>query len=158
METKKKKRSFKKTMKRALRKVIEFFVNCKNKFMSLPSKMRYVIYVWAAVLLVILILIIGSSLSTKKLNKYHTFEQALTAASKDYVVKNSITPNVGKKLRVDLDMLIDSKYIKAEDVTDKTCRGYSIVYYNEDTKDYVINSYLNCKHYTTKDFAFDYEQ
>ena len=158
METKKKKRTFKRTVKRALRKTIQFFVNLKNKFMSLPAKLRYIIYVWVAVLFVIIVLIIGSNASTKKLDKYHAFEQALTNASKEYVTKNSITPNVGKKLKLDLDMLKDSKYIKSEDITDNTCRGYSIVYYNEETSEYVINSYLNCKHYTTKDFAFDYDQ
>ena len=158
MEAKKKKNSFKRVLKRTLRKTVEFFVNLKNKFMSLPKKARYIIYVWVAVLVVILVLIIGSNASSKKLDEYHAIEQTLTEASKSYVTKNGITPNVGKKLRVDLDMLKDSKYIKDEDITDKTCIGYSVVYYNEETSEYVINSYINCKHYTTKNYAFDYEQ
>ena len=52
----------------------------------------------------------------------------------------------------------DYHYLNSDYVTDKTCRGYGLVYYDEEDSDYVVNSYINCKHYTTKNFAMDFEQ
>ena len=154
---KKKKNSFKRTCKRTIRKIVKFFINLKDKFMALPDRTRYIVYIWAIVLVILLVLIGGSNASAKKVDKYHTMEETLKNATLTYVSTNQIFPNVGKKLKVDLDMLRDFKYIDKEEV-DETCKGYSIVYYDEETGKYTINPYLNCKHYTTKDFALDYEQ
>jgi len=161
-EKKKKKMTFGKKLKRSLKRIIrgivKFCINAKNKFMSLPKKLRYIIYVWAVVLLVVLILIIGSNRTSKSLDKYHEMEKQLKEAAYSYVYNNEFYPNVGKKMRIDMDLLIDQNYLNSDYVTDKTCRGYGLVYYDEEDSDYVVNSYINCKHYTTKNFAMDFEQ
>ena len=74
MKQQKKKKSFgkviKKIFKKIIRNIVNLFVNLKNKFMSLPSKIRYVIYVWLGILIVILILVIGSNTTNNKIEEF----------------------------------------------------------------------------------------
>ncbi len=162
METKKKKITFgkkvKRTFKKAIRGIVKFFVNLKDKFMSLSKTVRYIIGVWFIVLLVIIVLVVGSNKTAKNLDSYHEIEKKLSDAALTYVLKNDLYPNIGKKLKIDMNLLLDEKYLDSSYVTDKTCIGYSIVFYDEEEEDYDINSYINCKHYTTKNFAEDFEQ
>ncbi len=151
-------RRTKRTFKKLIRGIVKFFIMLKDKFMSLPKKLRYIICVWVIVLVVLFIMIVGSKKTADNLVSYHEMENMLSEATLSYVTKQELYPNVGKKLRVDMNLLIDENYLSEAYVTDKTCIGYSIVYYNEEKGEYKIDPYINCKHYTTKNFAEDFEQ
>lgn len=148
----------KRNFKKIIRNIVKFFIMIKDKFMSLPQKLRYIIYVWVIVLIVIVIMIVGSKKTANNLSSYYEMENMINEATLSYVTKKELYPNVGKKLRVDMNLLIDENYLSETYITDKSCIGYSVVYYNEEESEYKIDSYINCKHYTTKNFAEDFEQ
>ena len=79
-------------------------------------------------------------------------EQALTNAALTYVEEQEIVNTPGKKLKIEMNQLIDFNYVMDSEITDKTCKGFTIVYYNETEDRNVANSYINCKHYTTEDY------
>jgi hypothetical protein len=159
---KRKKMPFKKKVKRTFKKIIRAIVllatNLYERFMSLSKTVRYIIGVWALVFVVIIVLIIGSNRTAAKMAKYHEFEADLGEAAYSYVNELGIYPNKDKKMILDLDMLLDNNYMSKDYVFDDTCRGFSAVYYDVENKDYVVDSYLNCKHYTTKGFADEYNK
>ena len=49
-----------------------------------------------------------------------------------------------------------SNDLTEEDIAHKSCDGFSIVYYDDEQDEYVIDSYLNCKKYTSKNY-WDYK-
>ena len=44
----------------------------------------------------------------------------------------------------------------AKELTDKSCSGFSLVYYDDVSEKYVTNSYINCSKYTTDGYS-DYK-
>lgn len=128
----------------------------KDKFMELPKKIRMIVYVWGAVLVVLLLFILATSSSKKFYNKYSTFEDNLSAATLRYVMDKKIYATIDKKITVDLAVLKEEKYLSTIAIDDNTCDGFSVVYYDDDKSEYVIDSYLNCKRYTSK-YYWDYK-
>ncbi len=128
------------------------FVKAKDKFMSLSKKVKIVIGLWLVLLIVLLVLVLGSNSNKKKLDEYAKMEQNLTNATLNYMKNSELYPNSSNKLKVDLTMLREQKIISDDVVPDKTCRGYSLVYYMEEEEKYSVESFLNCKNYTTKDY------
>jgi len=137
--------------------ISNFFKKLWKKFMKLPKYIRLIVYVWLIVLLIILILIYSSHKNSLYNNKYEQFENEITEATKSYLEDNNIYPSIDKKLKLDINFLIDDGELYEDTITDKTCLGFSISYYNDQTEDYVIDSYLNCKHYTTNGYL-DYTE
>ena len=43
-----------------------------------------------------------------------------------------------------------------DDIKENKCEGFSVSYYDDKKEDYVINSYINCKKYTTRGYS-DYK-
>lgn len=153
-----KRKSFKRVLKDILRAIVSYLISLRDNFMKLSKTTRRIIYVWLIVAVVVLLLALFANLNAKKIESHQLMEQKLEVATKQYVTKMEFYPNVNKKLKVDMDMLVAEKYLTDEDITDKTCKGYSVVYYDEVEEKYHIESYINCKHYTTKDFSLNYEQ
>jgi len=153
-----KRKSFKKILRDIFKGIGNYLKSLKDNFMKLSLTTRRIIYVWFAIAVIILLLVFFVNLNSKKIDNHHDMEQKLQEATEQYVTRNKLYPNVNKKLKVDLDMLKAEKYLVDSDISDKTCKGYSIVYYEETEEKYVIESYINCKHYTTKDFSLNYEQ
>ena len=154
----KKRKSFGRIMKNCLRKIVNYLASLRDNFMKLSATTRKIIYVWLVIAVLVLLLAFFANINAKKINNHKYMEERLTEARKQYVEKVQLYPNVEKKLKLDMDMLKGEKYLTNDDILDKTCKGYSITYYNEDTEKYVIEPYINCKHYTTKDYAINYEQ
>jgi hypothetical protein len=67
-----------------------------------------------------------------------------------------IYATIDKKITVDLAVLKEEKYLSTTAIDDDTCDGFSVVYYDDDKSEYVIDSYLNCKRYTSKNY-WDYK-
>lgn len=129
----------------------------------MPKKTKMIIGVWSIVVLLILIVIIVGSANNKFLGKYKDLETKINASALDYVKENKIYPLETNKLKLDFNVLIDEGYLGKNTISDKTCRGFAIVYVDGDvdandeakTK-YNINSYLHCDKYTTKGYS-DYK-
>lgn len=157
-----------------LKKVKRFFVRLWKKicsavkdlchrFMSLPKKVRLIIYVWIVVILLIVIIIAASSANNKFLNQYKDYEELVNQAALSYVKENKIYPMETNKLFLDINALIDSGLLNKNSIEDKTCTGFAVIYTKDNVTDdydtnveYVVHSYLNCDHYTTKGYG-DYK-
>lgn len=161
MEKKVKKKKFtlkkiKKIISNVFKKIAESIKKIGEQFMSLPSHIRKITYVWTIVILLLLILAVASNKNTEYIESHAKMEEEMSISALDYVKSNDIIPGEDNKLRLDLNVLKDFNYIYDDVLTDKTCEGFSLVYYSESAKDYVISSYINCKNYTTKGYS-DYK-
>ena len=146
-------KKFKRNFKKFCIGIKNFFVRCYQNFMKLSKTVRIIIGVWVAVLLVILILVIASNANNKKLKEYAEIEQKLNDAAILYVENSGLNkPTVSTKLKLDAQGLIDMGYVDKSLFEGKLCKGYSIIYYDENGENPVVGSYLNCKNYTTKDY------
>lgn len=161
MEKVKKKKKFtlkkvKKAVQSLWKRVANAIKSVYKQFMSLPSHIRKIIYVWTIIIIVILLLALLSTNNTEHLNKYANIEMEMNKSAIDYVETNDIIPNEENKLKLDLNVLKDFNYIYDDVITDPTCEGFSVVYYNETEEAYIAKSYINCKKYTTKGYS-DYK-
>ena len=130
-----------------------FFKKCYENFMKLSKTVRIIIGVWVAVILVILILVVASNANNKKIKEYGEIEKMLNEAAIRYVEYSDINkPTVSTKLRLDAQGLIDLGYVDKDVFENKLCKGYSIIYYNENGENPVVESFINCKGYTSKDY------
>ena len=130
----------------------EFFKNLYNKFMSLKKHVRYIVYVWAGVFLLIIILIIISVSNNRFKADYVQIENKINDAALRYVKDNNLYPLRANKLEVSLDMLKDFGYIRESEIEDSSCCGYAKVYYDTDTDSYTSTPYINCKKYTSEGY------
>lgn len=161
------KESIKKGFKKFLYKTKKMFVKLwnnikkvaiqlKDKFMELPKKIRMIIYVWAIVLLILIIFIAVTSGAKKFYAKYSTYENNISEAALKYIKDKNIYTTADRKIVVDLAILKEEKYVSSLQIDDDTCDGISVVYYDDQKDEYVIDSYLNCKRYTSK-YYWDYK-
>ena len=127
-----------------------FFVNIYNNFMKIKPIWRKIIILWICILLFIIILILLCSGNNKVNYNHKKMEDAMSAAALDYTETNELYGTVDKKVKVSLEEMIDQEYLYDEDITDKSCTGYSLVYTENDET--FVDSYLLCKGYTTSGF------
>lgn len=158
-KAKRKKISFKKVKKafaNLMNKIVKKVKELWNKFMTLPNKVRYIVYVWAIVFLIVIILIVASRNNNEFLKDYQNLESAMNTGALDYVNSHSLYPVKDNKLKLDLEFLKEDNYVYEEDINDKSCVGFSLVHYDDKEEKYVINSYINCDKYTTEGYS-DYK-
>ncbi len=162
MATVKKKPSVWKKIKRTFKKIglsiMEFFENQYKKFMSLKDYVRYIIYVWTGIVVLLIILVAISASNSKFRADYKKIEDSINKAALLYVEKNEIYSLKTNKLELSMDMLRDYGYLREEDITDKTCIGYAKVYFEEEKNSendgkYVSNAYIKCKKYVSEDYS-----
>ncbi len=127
-----------------------------NKFMSLPKVTRQIVYIWSGVILIILVLIIAGSNNKTFLKDYQTLEKTMNSAVLSYLEENEFYPSKDNKLKLDLDFLLEENRVYAEEVKDKSCRGFTLSHYDDKNSKYVVNSYINCDKYTTEGYE-DYK-
>lgn len=140
-------------MKKKKNGIKVFFKKMKDSIAKIPKKAKIIICVWVVLLIVLLVIVAASNSNKKRLEDYKKMEQNLTNATLTYMNSKELYPTPSKKLIVDLTMLKELGYASEDAVSDKTCKGYSLVYYIEDKEEYSIESFLNCKGYTTKDYS-----
>jgi hypothetical protein len=133
-----------------------FVVDLYKKFMELPKKVRYIIGVWVVVVILLVSFIVCSNSSKKFYKKYTLFEQNISARALEYVKDRGIYATQDHKLVLDLEILKEENYIGGSELIDNTCEGISVIYYNDEKDEYVIDSYVNCDKYTSKNY-WDYK-
>lgn len=144
---KKKKKRF--TLKKVKKIINNFFVEVKEFIGKIPAKVKIVIVIWLVIFLLLLFMIFASNANKKFLNEYYNIESKMNDSALKYVTQKEIYPTNSKPLKLSLDTLIDFKYLDSQLLDNKVCQGYSVIYYNDVDKDYVVNSYLNCTKYTS---------
>ena len=155
METKKtvkKPSGFKEGLKRCWKNFLKFLKKKYDKFMKLPKYVRIITYVWLIVLLLLIIIVFGSIINNNVQAKYKNMEDKMAAAATKFAEENSVYGSPDSKNKVNLELLIDRKYMSEEDRANKTCTGYVIVYFNDEDQKIESKPYINCKKYTTKDY------
>lgn len=146
----------KKLAKKLLDNLLKLLKSIWDKFMSLPQKVRLIIYVWLVVI-ISLLAFIGISNSTKKFySKYELYEKNVSAGALRYVEANNLYTTKENKLRIELATLKEENYVGASDIDDNSCEGISVVYYEDDKEEFAIDTYLNCDKYTSK-YYWDYK-
>lgn len=146
----------KKLFARLCKLILKMLKSLKDKFMDLPKKARLIIYVWAIIIVLLLLLIVATGSSKKFYNKYASYESNISAAALSYVKDNNIFTTIDKKIIVDLAVLKSENYISDTTISDESCDGFSVIYYDDAKSEYIVDSYLNCKRYTSK-YYWDYK-
>lgn len=155
--------SFKKRLLRIWKKIKRFgklFVeevkNLWNKFIGLPKKVKNIVYIWGAVLLIVLIIIIAGHSNNVFLGDYKDLEEKMNEAAVTYVQGYQLYMSKDNRLNLNLEVLQKEELITNEDISDKSCEGFSLVYYDDLNAEYVVDSYINCDKYTTDGYS-DYK-
>jgi competence protein ComGC len=126
------------------------FNNICESYNGLKPVWKKIIKIWGVILILIILLIIICNKNKRVMSTHTSMEKAMNEATLKYVEDKGLYGTVDKKLKVTLDELLSDGYLKEGKVTDNTCTGYSLVYY--ENKEYNINSYLLCKGYTTEGY------
>ena len=155
MATKKKSNIGKKIanfFKKVGKAIADLFMKGVNKFRSLPKYIRIIVYIWTAIVLILIILVIGVDNNKKKLAEYQKMEEAVRTAAIAYSESHDFYSTVTKKLKVNVEVLQEEKLLSKDDI-DRSCHGFALVYYNDSTDEYIADSYINCNKYTTKGYG-----
>lgn len=144
------KRKKKNIFKRIGEGIKNFFVNIYDNFMKLKPVWRKVVILWIVVLLVIILLIAICGGNKITNNNHSKMEKTLVNSAIDYAKTNGLYGSVDQKLKVSLEELVDQGFMYKEDITDSSCTGYALLYYDED---YHGDAYLLCKRYTTEGYS-----
>ena len=153
LEKEKSKEVSRKKRSNFVKKIKKIFSKIVNKIKSIGTKTKAIVLVWVVIILLIVLMALLVSTSNESRAKYHKMEKAMTDAVLDYVKTEEIYPVKDAKANIPLESLLLGNYLYKSDVADDSCKGYSIVYYNGDEEQYVVESYISCDKYTTKYYS-----
>ena len=88
----------------------------------------------------------------KTIAKHEKIQNEVKAAALDYVKEKKLYPTSNQKLRLNMEVLIENGNLYKDTLTDKTCVGYALVYFDEAKENYVIEPYISCKNYVTEGY------
>ena len=117
----------KKNKKGLLKKIQEFFTNVYNKFMELPKKNRIIIILWCVILLFLIIIIVVSNINNSYLSTYTKLEKDLKSAALKYSEDKDLYGINSQKVRLEMEILVESGYLELEDKQEDSCVGYALV-------------------------------
>lgn len=153
------KRSFLNKLKRCFVEAVkELGESCRKlfkKFVALPSKIKIIGGIWIVIFIIILALVISSSNNKKNMKIYQGYEETINKAALEYVERNNLYATRYSKLKIDLEELKDARLITDEDVSDNSCRAYTLVYFDDNKEEYVGNTYLHCLKFKYKTDDYD---
>lgn len=136
-----------------LREIGNLFKELFNKFMKLSAPVRAITCVWAVIAVLLILLVFAGSSNSKFLGSYSELENKMNEAAINYLKEYNLYPLSTNKEKIDIQLLLEFSTLYESDIFDDTCVGYSAGYYDEDSDDYVVKSYLNCKKYTTEGYS-----
>lgn len=140
-----------------LKKVRRPFVKLINYVKGINKDTKLIVGVWVLVLLIILVIALFVSGSNNSRQKYYDMEKAIEVGTLAYVEEKGIYPTKEGKEMIPLESLLLSGDVYDTDVADSSCTGFSIVYYDDENSKYIIESYISCDKYTTKDYTDNLE-
>lgn len=136
-----------------LKEIGGFFKSLYNKFIRLSFQVRAIIGVWTVICILLVALVFAGSSNSKFLGSYSELESKMNEATVNYFKTYKLYPVYSNKEKVDIQVMLEFSTLYKADIFDDTCEGYSLGYYDEEIDDYVVDSYLNCKKYTTKGYS-----
>lgn len=136
-----------------IREIGNLFKGLFNSFMKLSATTRAIACVWAVIAVLLIGLVFAGSSNSKFLSTYNDLENKMNEAAVNYLKEYNLYPLSTNKEKIDMHLLLNFSTLYETDIFDDTCVGYSIGYYDEDSEDYVVKSYLNCKKYTTEGYS-----
>lgn len=140
---------FKRIMKNLGKVFKEEILNFLNKIKNLSTPLKNILKIWILIFIIILVMLIVCNSNNKMIAKHQKIENAVKIAAQEFVKKEELYSSANQRLNVDMNVLLDNGFLDSSKVTDKTCNGYASIYWNEKKEEYVIESYINCKRYTT---------
>lgn len=140
-----------------IKKVKRPFVKLIKYIKSINRTTKLIVGVWTLVLLIILVISLFVSGSNSSRQKYYDMEKAMDTGTLAYVEEMGIYPTREGKEIIPLEALLLSRDVYDTDVADPSCTGFSIVYYDDENSKYVVESYISCDKYTTKDYTENLE-
>ena len=162
IRTKKKKfsiKGFKKLLRVLSAKLNKLFSDALSYIKNAPRYVLIIAAVWFIILLCLLLLIFFCNSNNKKLAMYDAVVNEMNVAALDYVISEEIYPASNRPIKVTLEELVTRSYYNDSKVSiPETCSGYSVVFYNEakevenQSDKYFVESYINCKDFTSDDY------
>lgn len=129
------------------------FVKLYKEIGKINKDTKMIVGVWFLVLIIISMIALFVSSSNASRQKYYDMEKAMDAGTLSYVENAGIFPTVDGKERIPLEALLLSGDVYESDVADSSCTGFSMVYYDDENSKYIIESYISCDKYTTRDYT-----
>ena len=149
----------KKILKKTLVVLKKKVIDLKNKIIAMPTYMKGILIVWSVILLVVIGLIIFCNVNNKNLKGYDLVVDEMNKSALEFIVAKELYAPSDKPIIVTLDELVVNAYYNEEVAPiPATCTGYSVIFYNSnkvvenENEKYSIESYINCKEYTSKDY------
>jgi len=147
--TKKKKSKFSRIMNEIGKSFTASINNLVKKFQKTSKEFKIILGVWVAVILIIVIVVAMVNSNKKTVAAHEKIQNEVKAAALDYVKEKKLYPTSNQKLRLNMEVLIENGNLYKDNLTDKTCVGYALVYFDESKENYVIEPYISCKNYIT---------
>lgn len=129
------------------------FVKLYKLFRTINKDTKMIIGVWFLVLVILSMIALFVANTNASRQKYYDMEKAMNAGTLSYVESAGIYPTIEGKERIPLEALLLSGDVYESDVADSSCTGFSMVYYDDENSKYIIESYISCDEYTTKDYT-----
>lgn len=142
----------KKCFKKIGKKLCLIWKAIVESYNNLAPKAKKIVTLWGIILLVIILFVVFSAINGSRIRKYKAIEKNVDAAMLDYVKTNDLHGSKEDRIKIDINVLLDESYLYDEGITDNKCEGYSTSYYDNEEKEFVTESYINCKNYITIGF------
>ncbi len=150
--TKKKKSKFARIMKEIGNSFKATMQALVKKFQKTSKEFKIILGVWVAVILIIVIVLAMVNSNKKTVAKHEKIQNEVKAAALDYVKEKKLYPTSNQKLRLNMEVLLENGNLYKDALTDKSCVGYALVYFDEAKENYVIEPYISCKNYVTEGY------
>lgn len=111
-------------------------------------KKMMIIWVVIAIGLVGTLTFIGLQFQ-ESVKEYRTYESDIIESAQIYMEVTGMDLDVSESLKLDIDKLIEDKYLDSNEVGEDTCTGHVTVKKTFDGLEYI--PYIKCKEYETKD-------
>lgn len=146
---KKKSSKFVRILKEIGKSFVESMRNLGKKFKNSSKEFKIILGIWILVLVIVLIVVLSVKFNKANKLKHEKIENEIKIAAYDYVKEKKLDATSNQKLRLNMEIFIDNGNLSSKAITDNTCTGYALVYYDENKNNYEIEPYISCKNYVT---------
>lgn len=112
-------------------------------------KKMVIIWIIIAVMLVGTLTFVGLEFQNS-IKEYRSYESDVVESAQIYMELNDVKLDASKTLKLDLNKLIEDKYLSTNMVGEDTCEGYVII--EKTFKGIEYYPYIKCEEYTTVDY------
>ena len=144
-----KKSKFVRILQEIGKSIAESFKNLVKKYKESSKEFKIILGIWIIVIVIVLIVLFSVKFNKSNKVKHEKIENEIKVAALNYVKDKKLDATSNQKLRLNMEIFIDDGYLYKESITDNTCSGYVLVYYDEYKDDYEIEPYISCKNYVT---------